>query len=45
MFAQATSPPMPKPSVATLLTAGAFVLVLFGARARTTTYRSGATSS
>jgi len=30
---------MPKPSAATLLAASAFVLVLFGARARTATYR------
>jgi hypothetical protein len=39
MLGSATSRAMPKPSVPTLLATGAFVLVLIGAHARTSTYR------
>jgi hypothetical protein len=35
---------MPKPSAPTLLAASAFVLVVFGARARTATYRPSTSS-
>jgi hypothetical protein len=45
MLGSATSRAMPKPSVATLLTAGALVFVLVGARARTATYRPAPVSA